>query len=183
MNPFSNFHPCKFSHDGRAYNCSEQFIQYTKAKYFKVNSVADNILLALTGLECKQLAREIQDYNHERWKLAAKEECEGGITSKLMQTLPLQNLLKETGDTIIVECCHDTLWGTGVPIQDEKCLDEGLWYNSGIMGEILENIRGKLLREPTATTELQCLVNNGGMTTCPLSSTTNEETSMEGVST
>ena len=43
-----------------------------------------------------------------------------------------------------MECCRDTLWGTSVPIQDEKCLDDTLWYNQGIMGEILENIRSKL---------------------------------------
>ena len=90
-----------------------------------------------TGLECKQLAREIADYNHEKWK------CEDGIASKFMQNTQLQKHLKETGDKTIVECCRDTLWGTGVPIQDEKCLDDTLWYNQGIMGEILENIRSK----------------------------------------
>ena len=146
MNRFSNFYPCKFFRDGRAYNCTEQFIQFQKAKFFNADSVAENILLASSGLECKQLARDIPNYNHENWKLAAKEKCEGGITAKFMQNLTIQNLLKETGYAIIVECCHDTLWGTGIPIEDEKCLDESLWYNQGIMGKILEDIRGKLLR-------------------------------------
>ena len=30
--------------------------------------------------------------------------------------------------------------GTGVPLHDDKCLDELLWSNQGIMGEILEQI-------------------------------------------
>ena len=113
MNPLTNFHPSKFFYEGRVYNCSEQFIQYSKAKFFKAESLAKCILLASMRLECKQLARDIPNYNYECWKIAVKEECEGGITAKFMQNLSLQKLLKETGDTVIVECCHDTLWGQG----------------------------------------------------------------------
>ena len=86
------------------------------------------------------MAKDIPHYNHEQWKTVAKNVCEGGITAKFTQNLELQKLLLETGDSVIVECCHDTLWGTCVPIQDENSLDQNLWYNQGIMGEILENI-------------------------------------------
>ena len=41
------------------------------------------------------------------------------------------------------------LWGTGVPLDNEKCLDSSMWKgrgtkNQGIMGEILCEIRNEL---------------------------------------
>ena len=115
MNPLSNFFPSKVLHDGIAYHCSEQFIQHSKAKFFKSTTIAECILEAETGLECKQLSREIVDYDHENWKTLAKDLCEDGIASKFLQKIQLQKHLRETGDKTIVECCRDTLWGTGVP--------------------------------------------------------------------
>ena len=55
-------------------------------------------------------------------------------------------MLLETGDKVIVECCKDQVWGTGVPLYDDKYLDESLWSNQGIMGEILEPIHHNLRR-------------------------------------
>ena len=46
IQPFSNFHPCKFSHDDIDYNSSEQFIQARKAEYFKDDVAMARILTA-----------------------------------------------------------------------------------------------------------------------------------------
>ena len=97
-------------------------------------------MLAKTSLECKNLAHNIIGYDHTRWKEVAKEQCAKGITAKFLQNPLLQKMLLETGDKVIVECCKDQVWGTGVPLHDGKCLDELLWSNQGIMGEILEQI-------------------------------------------
>ena len=151
LNPLSNFHPSNFLHGGHAFHCSEQFIQYTKAMYFKEDDIANRILLAKTGLECKQLAREITSYSNKRWRSVAKELCAAGIDAKFRQNPTLQDLLLETRDLVIVECTYDTLWGTGIPLQDDKCLDHTLWHNQGILGEILEDIRSQLRNERDTT--------------------------------
>ena len=144
INPLSNFHPAKFSHEGNNFASSEQFIQYAKAKHFSAHDVASRILKIGNALECKRLANEIPNYDHESWKSVAKGICEPGITSKFIQNQLLQNMLLETGTKTIVECCRDPLWGTGIPFSDQHCLDRRGWRGQGIQGEMLESIRDKL---------------------------------------
>ena len=43
-----------------------------------------------------------------------------------------------------MECASDKLWGTGVPLGDPDCLDPMKWASQGIMGQILECIRGEV---------------------------------------
>ena len=42
---------------------------------------------------------------------------------------------------LIVECSKDRLWGTGIPLTQDDCLDCDRWISPGIMGKILEDIR------------------------------------------
>ena len=144
INPFSNFYPSMFMHNGNIFHCSEQYIQYTKAKHFKEDDLANRILLADSAYGCKKITWEIQNYDHAQWNSVAKELCDSGIVAKFQQNASLQKLLLETGEKTIVECCYDQTWGTGVPLRDERCLDQRLWRSQGIMGGILENIRQNL---------------------------------------
>ena len=154
MNPLSNFHPMPFLSDGNAFHSSEQLIQYKKAQHFKDEDAACRILMTKASGECKSIAKEIKNYDHESWKSVAKSLCIDGITHKFVQNPLLQRMLLETGDKQIVECCYDTLWGTGIPLKEETCLNPVMWQNQGIMGEILEAIRD-ILNEQCSTGGLQ----------------------------
>ena len=92
---------------------------------------------AETALECKNLARDIKNFEPERWKQMAKASCTPGILAKFKQNLPLANLLKSTGDKKLVECCKDHDWGNGIPLYDANCLDSNQWHSQGLLGEIL----------------------------------------------
>ena len=64
--------------------------------------------------------------------------------------IPKQTLLEHTKNNIIVECMKDTQWGTGVPLDNEVCLDKTMWKGhgikkQGIMGEILCEIRQEII--------------------------------------
>ena len=50
LNPLSNFHPAKFTHNGFAYHCSEQMIQHEKALYFKDSETANAIMKYKSGI-------------------------------------------------------------------------------------------------------------------------------------
>ena len=138
LNPLSNFHQSPFVYNGVEYTCSEQLIQYQKALYFGDKTSADKILNAQTGLDCKKLSKEITNYNHYKWKIEARVRCEEGIKAKFMQNSGIRSYLLNTGTKKIVECCNDKLWGTGIPLYDENCLNPTHWTNQGILGEILE---------------------------------------------
>ena len=96
LNPMSNFHRCNFEVEGITYHSAEQFIQREKAVYFKDNIVSTKIQEATTPMECKQLAREIKNVDHDQWKKVAKEISYPGIEAKFTQNKNLCNILKNT---------------------------------------------------------------------------------------
>ena len=50
-------------------------IQYKKALYCGDNVTATKMLGAKSAISCKQLAYQIQNYDHQGWIDAAKELC------------------------------------------------------------------------------------------------------------
>ena len=53
--------------------------------------------------------------------------------------------LLETDHKKLVECMHDGLWGSGIPLYQPNCLNQQLWKRQGILGELLQDIRAKHL--------------------------------------
>ena len=149
INPLSNFYPTKFEFNGNIFHSSEQYIQYTKAKHFGDDECARNILSTKNALECKEVAKGITGFDYMRWKEQAKSLCKEGICAKFMSSTLLQNKLLDTGNKTIVECCWDKMWGTGVPLHVDNCLDKSQWASQGILGEVLQELRTKLKNSTT----------------------------------
>ena len=74
----------------------------------------------------------------------AKELVLPGIISKFVSNPNLAGVLVNTGTKKIVECSYDSVWGTGVPINDKNCLREENWSSIGILGEMLMETREEL---------------------------------------
>ena len=74
-------------------------------------------------------------------KMYAKKDLE----AKFMQNPRAMRALLETGHKKLVECTYDTLWGNGIPLHQRTCLNQHLWKNQGILGELLQEIRQKHL--------------------------------------
>ena len=155
LNPLSNFHPAPFELHDQEYHCSEQYIQEAKAKYFNDDDTYKKLRSTKTGLECKIISRQTKNFNGKRWEKVAKEICKLGIKQKFQENYkPRDMLLNYTRDKLIAECTKDTLWGNGVPLEHDQCLDRSIWKGTGlkkqgIMGEILCEIRTELVRAPT----------------------------------
>ena len=132
LNPLSNFHPSPFMMYDQEYHCSEQYIQEAKAKYFKDTDMYDKLRNSKTGLECKLIAKQTKNFNGKKWEQVTKDICKPGIKQKFqMNHKPKCMLLEHTKNKLIIECTKDTLWGTGVPLDNEKCLDSSMWKGHG----------------------------------------------------
>ena len=154
LNPLSNFHPSPFVLYDQEYHCSKQFIQEAKAKYFNDAETYKKLRNTKTGLECKIIAKQTKNFNGKKWEQVAKDICKPGIKQKFqVNQRPRSLLLDHTKNKLIIECTKDMLWGTGVPLENEKCLDSSMWRGNGtkkqgIMGEILCEIRNELEHIP-----------------------------------
>ena len=81
----SNFHHSPFLYKEVDYHSSEQMIQHMKAKLFGDKVAQKQILDAKTPLECKQLSKDISNFNFKTWANKAKDMCKKGLEAKFMQ--------------------------------------------------------------------------------------------------
>ena len=149
LHPFSNFHPCKFSWDGIEYNSSEQFIQTKKAEYFDDDIARECILAEEDAQDCKEIARDIKNFDKREWSSVAEHLCEPGISQKFLQNRKLMTSLLETENKTLVEYSFDDIWGTGIHIASKDALTRDKWRGVGLLGKILMGIRDK--QKETAT--------------------------------
>ena len=141
LNPLSNFHQSYFAIDNQWYHCSEKFIQEKKAIYLNDNRTALKIMGADTALECKQLARNIRNYDATRWNTVAGELCYDGILEKFNQNPHLNKVLQSTSDKVLAESCYDKKWGTGIPLYSNDALRSDLWVGKNLLGKLLATVR------------------------------------------
>ena len=151
LNELSNFHPCRFTVNSITYSSREQWIQHSKAKYFRDTITMAQVMTADNALDCKLLARDTSGYDERRWKEVAYQECYKGLYAKFEQNPSLKQVLLQTGEKMIVESSYDRIWGTGIPLSDPTCLDKKRWFNPGILGTILMDIHTKLNHGITST--------------------------------
>ena len=144
LNPLSNFHKCIFKVDGTWYHSSEQYIQHKKAEYFSDRQSALRILTADSAMECKQLARDIRNYDVTKWKEVAESECFEGVLEKFNQNPHLNECLQGTDQKLIVESSYDRTWGTGVPLHSQDALYSNHWVGDNLLGRLLTSIRDTL---------------------------------------
>ena len=95
--PLSNLHSSPFLYNEVYYHSSEQMIQHMKAKAFGDKVVQRKILEAKTPIECRQLSKDIANFNFKTWAKKAKELCKKGLEVKFMQNPRAMQALLETG--------------------------------------------------------------------------------------
>ena len=53
-------------------------------------------------------------------------------------------MLLSTGNLTLAEASYDYIWGTGVPLHTEDALNSNHWRGTGLLGEMLMQIREDL---------------------------------------
>ena len=96
LSPFSNFHVSSFIVDDCEFVNSEQYIQWTKANYFKDSAMTNLILATDDSIEAKELGKSIVRYDENRWKEVALELVRPGIKAKFEQHSLLLLMLQIT---------------------------------------------------------------------------------------
>ena len=141
LHPLSNFHRCEFIHEGETYYSAEQLIQHKKAIFFEDKIAQKRIMNSTDPLDCKEIAKDIKDYDKDKWNREAETICYEGIREKFEQNEELKNYLLDTGNKTLVEGSYDNVWGTGEPLSSKDCLNPLKWSSAGILGRILMKIR------------------------------------------
>lgn len=139
---FSNWHKSDFEVNGVKFNCMEQYMMYSKAKFFGDEKVAAEIMLLTDPKDHKAKGRDVTPYNDDAWNAARDKIVIAGLLRKFSQNEHLLKALLDTGTRRLVEASpYDKLWGCGLKESDPRILDENNWPGLNKLGNCLEVAR------------------------------------------
>ena len=143
--PFSNWYMCPFVHNGKQYNCSEQYMMYMKARMFKDIEVGEMIMDQEHPYKQKFLGRQVRGFVESTWNAKCKDIMVEGLVSKFMQDTYCLNTLLDTGDKIIVEASPtDKIWGIGLAEDDPRAQNPKQWQGKNWLGDVLMKVRNEI---------------------------------------
>lgn len=189
--PFSQWHPSIFKVKDITFTSGEQFMMYCKAKLFKDEVVAkellelnnsEHIYKTSDGVEThreptvlnkfyngqitkqeilndyklrkewesfqkdvKNLGRKVRNYDDSIWIKHRVSYVAKGNFEKFTQNKDLQDVLINTGNTIMTEANpYDGIWANKLKEFDPDATSPSKWKGLNLLGEILTNLREKL---------------------------------------
>lgn len=189
--PFSQWHPSIFKVKDITFTSGEQFMMYCKAKLFKDEAVAQEVLDVnmsehifydkegvethredtvvkkyVTGQITKQeilsnhnlrkewegfqkqvkdLGRKVRNYDDSIWIKHRVSYVAKGNYEKFTQNKDLQDVLINTGNTIMTEANpYDGIWANKLKEFDPDATSPSKWKGLNLLGKILTNLREKL---------------------------------------
>lgn len=145
---FSQFYQCRFEVDGQVYRWAEQWMMAGKARLFDDEGSLQKIMAARSAQDCKQLGREVANYDDTRWSDARFDLVTQGSAAKFGQDAALKDYLLATGDELLVEAApQDRIWGIGLDRDDPDASNPLAWRGLNLLGFALVRARSVLREE------------------------------------
>ncbi len=147
---FSQWYPSAFKSDeGLTFHSAEQYMMHRKALMFGDAETAQKIMGVPDGKEgarqCKQLGREVKNFDAAVWDAYAREAVYKGNFYKFTQNAHLYDVLAATKGKELVEAAdYDKIWGVGLNADDRLIQDKANWKGKNWLGETLTRLRDDL---------------------------------------
>jgi ribA/ribD-fused uncharacterized protein len=112
---------------------------YSKAKLFKDNKIATEILQTSNPKIQKLLGRKIQNFNSSLWDKECREIMLKGLKAKFLQNPKHLESLRKVKDTTMVEASPlDRIWGIGY--DSKNALENINDWGENRLGKILNQV-------------------------------------------
>lgn len=145
--PFlSNIHECTINLDGTIFQSAEQAFQFTKAKFFKNDQVAANIMTMSNATDIIHAGQKVQRdaENRKDWEQHENDVLRKILRAKFKQNPVLFEMLKSTGSTVLVEANpYDRHFGIGLGMNNHSINCHHNWTGENVIGKLLEEIRSE----------------------------------------
>ena len=142
---FSNLHECSFEHEGQNFKSTEQLIQISKAKLFNDEESVKKIMNESDPYQQMQLGKSVRNFNKDKWNARAREVILTANMAKYAQNESAREALVKTGKKKLGEATLHPVFGIGLKLTSKNVNNTTAWTGKNLMGEILEEIREKLL--------------------------------------
>jgi ribA/ribD-fused uncharacterized protein len=157
--PFSQWYPCNFSARLNSdtallhFNCAEQYMMASKAHLFEDHDTLDAIMNVHQQRDWrnapkqqKELGRRVVNFDASVWDNECRDIVFHGNLAKFKQNEALAQVLKSSGQKVIVEgAWYDQVWGVGLAWDDPLIFDPANWRGKNLLGEALMKVRDRLV--------------------------------------
>ena len=151
---FSQWFPCKFTEkvideDNQTageieYHCAEQYMMAHKALLFQDNETFAKICKVKTAKECKELGRQVKNFDQKVWDEYKEEIVVVGNYYKFTQNPNLAEYLRSTTGKVLAEASpYDKIWGIG--FDREHAFENRSRWGQNLLGKALMIVRENLL--------------------------------------
>ena len=128
--------------NGKTFNCSEQFFQYSKANFFNDSVAVDKILSTENPAEQKKT--KVRGFKPREWNKVCYQMMKEGIRAKFSSNITLKKYLIATGNKQLIEASpYDSYWGIGCGMYSQRVNQKSLWGHN-YLGKALMEIREEL---------------------------------------
>ncbi|KAF2033602.1 DUF1768-domain-containing protein, partial [Setomelanomma holmii] len=138
-----------FTIDGETYATAEMWMMVQKARLFKDEDVARNMLATTDPKQHKALGRQVDNFDGKVWDEQKLKIVEDGNYHKFTASEDAENLRKmllATGDRELVEASPlDRIWGVG--FGEKNAGQSRQWWGQNLLGKALTNVRARLREE------------------------------------
>jgi len=144
---FSNWYQIPFMEPGTnlLFQNTEQWMMYKKAQLFNDSGIAKKILKTPDPRMCKNLGRQVQNFDQQTWEANREKIVTEGCFLKFSQNSDLKKILLATGSRLLVEASpYDTIWGIGLKEVDAKKIPKEQWKGLNLLGICLMAVRQQL---------------------------------------
>lgn len=142
--PLSNLYPCDITMQGHKYSSVEHYYCLQKAKHAMIQEAIDDINANPTQARKIGKAIRMQPALYAEWKRIRCDILKTAIRAKFTQNSHLATILKETGNSIIVEATRDRYWGAGRTLTDPAIFTEKTWKGRNVCGNLIMEVRSEL---------------------------------------
>ncbi len=142
---FSNWYRAEFDYAGVHYLSAEQYMMAHKAKVFRDWETYDQIMKSSDLKEIKTLGRHVREYDDTLWSSIRQHIMRRGIRAKFQQNTDIRLKLMKTEYSVLAECAEkDSIWGIGLPVNDERVQDFSQWRGQNLLGKVLMQVRADM---------------------------------------
>jgi len=126
----------------KSFNTAEKFMMMAKSALFHDDDVIDIMEGIKDPKKLKSLGRKVKNFSEDIWQKYNKDIVIIGNYLKFTQNKKLGQLLKKTGNAILVEGCPmDKLWGVGLRFDSPNITDKSKWKGENYLGNCLMFVR------------------------------------------
>jgi ribA/ribD-fused uncharacterized protein len=142
--------PTPFETSAGRFGSAEQHFMHAKALLFDDRPIAERIMRAVSPGQARELGRRVRGFREDVWLAKRARLMDDANRAKFCALPELSAYLLSTWPAVLVQASAlDTVWGSGLDLDDSFLPRPGEWPGRNLVGFSLMKVREELRMRPS----------------------------------